>query len=236
MLTYLPFQTTVGIPILILLLRVFTKLVSYTPLGNPPESIQSGNYGTPPRAWWWLKQSLIYFCGLFGMKFCVLVIFLVFPWISRVGDWALRWTEGNERVQIVFVMMLFPLIMNALQYYIIDSFIKKQADKADTEGRDASDAGGSSRPGSEGGAGYQRVAPVDVGEENGVEPAADVGGGSREGSISKGKIGSQVAKSTSPIHVEYDPEVDGDRTAVAGGGSSKNGPESVVPKELLPKE
>lgn len=170
------------------------------------------------------------------MKFCVLVIFLVFPWISRVGDWALRWTEGNERVQIVFVMMLFPLIMNALQYYIIDSFIKKQADKADTEGRDASE-GGSSRPGSEGGGeGYQRVAVADDGEETGIGPAVDVGGGSREGSISKVMIGSQVGTIPSPVHAEYDPEVDGDRTVVAGGGNFKNGPEGLVPKELLPKE
>lgn len=58
------------------------------------------------------------------MKVCVLVIFLVLPWISRVGDWALKWTEGNERLQLVFVMMVFPLIMNIVQYYIIDSFIK----------------------------------------------------------------------------------------------------------------
>ena len=61
-----------------------------------------------------------------GMKFCVLIIFLVAPWISRVGDWALRWTEGNEALQVVFVMLVFPVIMNATQYYIIDSFIKKQ--------------------------------------------------------------------------------------------------------------
>ncbi|GMG37275.1 unnamed protein product [Aspergillus oryzae] len=42
-----------------------------------------------------------------------------------VGDWALRWTEGNTAVQIIFVMLLFPVIMNAIQYYIIDIFIKK---------------------------------------------------------------------------------------------------------------
>jgi len=121
-------DTTLGIPILIFLLHVTTKVVSYTPIGKPPESIQSGYYGNPPNAWWWLKQSVIYFCGLFGMKIVVLIIFLVFPWISRVGDWALGWTEGNEKLQIIFVMMLFPLIMNAVQYYIIDSFIKKQTD------------------------------------------------------------------------------------------------------------
>jgi hypothetical protein len=75
---------------------------------------------------WWFKQSVIYFLGLMGMKICVLIIFLVLPWISRVGDWALRWTEGNEVLQVMFVMLVFPVIMNATQYYIIDSFIKKQ--------------------------------------------------------------------------------------------------------------
>ncbi len=129
-------QTTLGIPILILLLRLITAIVSFTPVGKPLESIQSGNYGHPPSAWWWLKQSVIYFCGLFGMKICVLVIFVAMPWISKVGDWALSWTDGNEKLQIAFVMMIFPLIMNAVQYYIIDSFIKKPISEDDEEGDD----------------------------------------------------------------------------------------------------
>jgi hypothetical protein len=127
------FQTTVGIPILILLLHILTALFSMTPFGNPRESIQSGNYGTPPRAWWWFKQSMIYFIGLMGMKTCVLIIFLIAPWISRVGDWALRWTEGDEVLQVIFVMLVFPVIMNATQYYIIDSFIKNQKPGDDHE-------------------------------------------------------------------------------------------------------
>jgi hypothetical protein len=104
-----------------------------TPLGNPRESIESGNYGSPPRAWWWFKQSLIYFLGLMGMKICVLIIFLVLPWISRIGDWALRWTEGDAALQVIFVMLVFPVIMNATQYYIIDSFIKKQSQEQEHE-------------------------------------------------------------------------------------------------------
>jgi len=142
-------DTTLGIPILILILRIITRLVALTPLGNPPESIQSGNYGTPPNAWWWFKQSIIYFCGLMGMKICVLILFMLLPWLPRVGDWALGWTEGNEKLQIVFVMMLFPVIMNALQYYIIDSFIKKKitANEADAAivGDGSSRAGASHR-------------------------------------------------------------------------------------------
>jgi STIMATE family len=122
----LAIDTTLGIPILIILLRLLSAGASLTPLANPPESIRSGNYGTPPRATWWLKQSMIYFIGLLGMKSCVFIVFELLPWIVQVGDWALRWTEGNEAVQIAFVMLIFPLIMNAMQYYIIDSFIKNK--------------------------------------------------------------------------------------------------------------
>lgn len=118
-------QTTLGIPILILILRIINYFALYTPLADPPESIESGNYGHPPRATWWFKQSVIYFLGLVGMKICVFFIIQLLPFIVKVGDWALRWTEGNTAVQIFFVMLLFPVIMNAIQYYIIDALIKK---------------------------------------------------------------------------------------------------------------
>lgn len=63
--------------------------------------------------------------GLLGMKICVFFLIQLLPFIVKVGDWALQWTEGNAAVQIFFVMLLFPVIMNAIQYYIIDIFIKK---------------------------------------------------------------------------------------------------------------
>ncbi|EXJ91303.1 hypothetical protein A1O1_04413 [Capronia coronata CBS 617.96] len=126
-------DTTIGIPILIIILKLLTIGASYTCLANPPESIMSGHYGRPPKATWWLKQCLVYFLGLLGMKTCVFIIFQLCPWLERVGDWALRWTEGNEAVQIAFVMLIFPLLMNAVQYYIIDTFIKEKASEDDDE-------------------------------------------------------------------------------------------------------
>ncbi|KAJ5934548.1 hypothetical protein N7466_004095 [Penicillium verhagenii] len=118
-------DTTLGIPILIVALRILNLIASYTILANPPESIESGNYSNPPRASWWFKQSIIYFLGLLIMKICVFFLIQLFPFIIKVGDWALRWTEGNTALQITFVMLLFPVTMNAIQYYIIDTFIKK---------------------------------------------------------------------------------------------------------------
>lgn len=200
--------------------------MSYTRLGQPAESIQSGNYGNPPKVWWWLKQSVIYFCGLFGMKFCVLVIFLSMPWISRVGDWALSWTEGNEKVQIVFVMMLFPLIMNALQYYIIDSFIKKQAsaDGDDGSGEGRSAAGS-----------YERISEVGSDEDGeGGRHHHHHGENLEEETFVKSGAGTQVKQIQRPGDEEYDPDIDGDESTVTAGGSSLG--KGDVPSELLPKE
>lgn len=217
-------QTTLGIPILIILLRVFTGLVSYTRLGEPAESIQSGNYGNPPKVWWWLKQSVIYFCGLFGMKTCVLIIFLTMPWISRVGDWALSWTEGNERVQIVFVMMLFPLIMNALQYYIIDSFIKKQASPDGDESTGEGGAAGSS---------YERIFEAESdAEDNGHGHGHHHHRGNEEETFVKG--GAHAQKIVRVDDDEYDPEIDGDEATVVAGGSSPG--KGDLSSELFPKE
>ncbi|KXH27689.1 hypothetical protein CSAL01_05864 [Colletotrichum salicis] len=214
----LAIDTTIGIPILIVLLRVLTGLVAYTPLGKPEESIRSGNYGTPPNAWWWLKQSLIYFCGLFGMKFCVLIIFLLLPWISRVGDWALRWTEGNEQLQIFFVMMFFPLVMNAMQYYIIDSFIKQP--QHEHERLPEEDPDWSSR--------HAGVSPYDDAESAGEE-----GANSDDGASLK------LKKAKHADDAEYDPDTDGDAPTVIRSSSSRANHQrrdKNISAELFPKE
>lgn len=202
-------QTTLGIPILIILLRIVTGIVAYTPLGKPAESIQSGNYGNPPNKWWWLKQSIIYFIGLFGMKICVLILFLLCPWISRIGDWALGWTEGNEKLQIAFVMMIFPLIMNAMQYYIIDSFIKMNDKGSDHERLPSEDPDERRRH--------------DHDEEDtlaGVlRDSDDSDGDDDEARLMKAK-----GNTKHRVEREYDPEVDGEaRTEVNSGNSSRPG-------------
>ena len=185
-------------------------MVGYTPFGKPAESIRSGYYGNPPKAWWWCKQSIIYFCGLFGMKICVLILFLMLPWISRVGDWALGWTEGNERLQIIFVMMLFPLIMNAMQYYIIDSFIKQKTPK-DDDVVDTAEAD------------YDRlsVSEADDGSEDELE-------------VVEPRLATSVPQGPDN---EYDPATDGDSPTVIGSSLSQRSQQGkILPKELYPHE
>jgi len=198
----LAIDTTIGIPILVIFLRVLHALFLRTYIANPPESIKSGNYGHPPRATWWMKQSLIYFVGLFLMKLCVFFLFQALPWLAWVGDWALRWTEGNEALQIAFVMFIFPVCMNAIQYYIIDSFIKDN---------DADDQGG-----------FQAVPSEDSQDGSSTHERRqhiEVDGADDE---DEGETKSVAATTERQV---YDPHIDGE-------GSSVPSPKATdVPKE-----
>ena len=211
-------QTTIGIPILILWLRLFTYGFSKTPFGQPTESIKSGNYGHPPRYVWWLKQCLIYFLGLLFMKACVFVIFKACPWIVHVGDWALRWTEGNEQVQVFFVMLFFPLIMNALQYYIIDGFIKskKPVDHEAVAGEDEDDGGdrdGLVPPNS----GNVWDASFDSEDEEDDLKKKRASGDERTRLVKP----TPAVKVEGPEREEYDEAADGEDTSPASGSSSR---------------
>ena len=183
-----------------------------TPLGDPPESIQSGNYGRHPKAAWWLKQSFIYFIGLLGMKLCVFFIFQICPWIVRVGDWALRWTEGNEILQVFFVMLFFPVVMNALQYYIIDSFIKDQkpSDHEPIPSEDEDDA--------DNGHGRQGHS-IDQASDDESEDEAEATKKAKTDKTSKSGVEDVNLKGEPKKLDEYDPDRDGSRSVGSSSGS-----------------
>jgi hypothetical protein len=159
---------------------------------------------------WWLKQSILYFIGLLWMKLCVFVLIQVFPVIVKIGDWALRWTEGNTALQIIFVMLLFPLIMNAIQYYIVDTFIKRKI-IADVDEEPYDDEG-------------QNV----LGNDNRDSHGALLEAGSQsddDSDLEEGvtaKDAKLLSRTGSNVHVattEYDPAVDG--ADLLAGSSSK---------------
>jgi hypothetical protein len=166
------------------------------------------------------------------MKIVVLLIFIVFPWISHVGDWALGWTEGNERLQIAFVMMIFPLIMNALQYYIIDSFIK-QKDGLDHHHQPvASEDPGERRRLHRGGAGRRSE------EEEGEELLTSDDSEDEDDAKKTPTPQSFRRQAAAGMPDEYDPQKDGDAGTVVGSSSSSGHcePNKSVPPELFPKE
>lgn len=132
------------------------------------------------------------------MKFFVFVIFQLCPWIIRVGNWALKWTEDNEKLQVFFVMLFFPVVMNALQYYIIDGFIKNQ------------------KPSD-----HEQIPSEDEDEDAAEEwRGSDEEYNSASDDESANKASQPEAKQPSKKIDEYDPLKDGERN---GGSSSRGG-------------
>ena len=124
-------------------------------------------------------------------------------------------------VQVFFVMLFFPVVMNALQYYIIDSFIKDQkpsghdpipTEDGDGDSIDEHDPTGRvrSRGGDQAG-----EHDTDAGEEN-----------TKDGTAIKVSAGSDKPKlSVEPKNLdEYDPAVDGEGSGCSGGPESPPSP------------
>lgn len=61
---------------------------------------------------WWARQLLVYILTLCVMKAAIIGFFWI-PWVFPAGDWLLSWLGEDTRV--VFVLMIFPLLMNAFQ-------------------------------------------------------------------------------------------------------------------------
>ncbi|KAK4518653.1 uncharacterized protein ATC70_008874 [Mucor velutinosus] len=121
-------DTTLGIGILWCILTGFKYLILRLQLTG----FQSGVYGEPPlmeQLKKWSKQLIVYIVSLFLMKVIVVGLFHLCPWIEDFGDWVLQWTVGNYKLQVVFVMLIFPLVMNIMQFWVIDTFIKHKTDQ-----------------------------------------------------------------------------------------------------------
>ena len=160
------------------------------------------------------------------MKLCVFFIFQLLPWIAWVGDWALRWTEGNEAIQITFVMLIFPLIMNALQYWIIDGFIKDpgSGDHQPLPTDDESD----DESGDEAWLGQRRRRRVDESDEEDSEDEAEVNAKRKERIVERGPLKEANPTSIPSRRSEYDPATDG-----AGSSGSEHFGSEDDDKETL---
>ena len=165
------------------------------------------------------------------MKLCVFFIFKLCPWIIEVGDWALRWTEGDERVQVFFVMLFFPLVMNALQYYIIDSFIKDKR----PEGHEPIPGEESSEDASVTG----RHQQVNHRSSEDTESGSEFGGndeveaikddrnttGPRETATPHAPEDHPKSREKGKPFIEYDAALDGEASSSGGSGTPREAPE-----------
>ncbi|KAG7108787.1 hypothetical protein HYQ44_012151 [Verticillium longisporum] len=121
-------------------------------------------------------------------------------------------------------MMFFPLIMNAMQYYIIDSFIKK-AVGGDHERVPEEDPEWTS--------GNAAASPYD--DRSGLFDSDDEEDQDSDATAKVRQSSKQLLKQDEPQ--EYDPDLDGDAQTIVGSSASRrHEPRVKVSRDLYPRE
>lgn len=99
-------DTTVGVPLLwFCLYMVHTCAFRLGITG-----IISGQYGHPPRWLAFFKQASLYLIALIGMKILLYIFAWWTPFVDDFGELLISWTDFDGRVQVAFVMLIFPLV------------------------------------------------------------------------------------------------------------------------------
>ncbi|KAL8280555.1 hypothetical protein RQP46_007203 [Phenoliferia psychrophenolica] len=114
-------DTTLGVGILYLFLKALTSLLSRL----QPDSFRTGDYGDPFSMRVWAKQACVYVAALGLMKLVVVLLFWAVPSLFVLANWCLSWLTSDD-AQVVFVMLIFPLVMNLIQFLTIDSILKSK--------------------------------------------------------------------------------------------------------------
>ncbi|KAI8336752.1 vacuolar membrane protein-domain-containing protein [Chlamydoabsidia padenii] len=116
------YDTTIGLALLYFWLHFLTwALEKLCHLHIPKD------YGHPPftnQLTPWAQQTAVFLMAELLMKLCQFWCFRHIPWFFRFGQWMLEWTEGNYHHQVILVMLIYPLIMNGIQFWVIDTMLK----------------------------------------------------------------------------------------------------------------
>jgi uncharacterized membrane protein YgcG len=80
----------------------------------------------PSRLTAWLRQFALFISAWFFVKVVVVISLQTFPFLSHFATWVLDPISrtGNAKLQVVVVMLLFPLVMNVVQAWLVDMVIK----------------------------------------------------------------------------------------------------------------
>ncbi|KAJ2661655.1 hypothetical protein IW148_003299 [Coemansia sp. RSA 1199] len=120
----LTLDCTIGVAFIAGYLKLFEALAAkYKVTG-----LESGHYGDPPSWRLWLRQASMFCLSMLCMKLTVIVAVALFPFLVAIGNAILVPVQmtHSPRFEIVFVMAIWPLVLNIFESWVIDQFIKKK--------------------------------------------------------------------------------------------------------------
>ncbi len=121
-------DTTVGLFFSILMLDLLTQQAHRRNWESLKRcGVYEGNDGMRD----WAYQLIAWMIILTITKFIlVFIIWAFYPILARVGDFLFRPLQGNTRFELLFVMIIFPGILNFFYFWIADTYLKAAPEHA----------------------------------------------------------------------------------------------------------
>lgn len=117
-------DTTLGVGIIYVVMHLSQYVLSDV---FELSGFESGNYrGNSTWERWsaWLRQLLVYLFSICVMKLVVVLLIDHVSFLKQFGAWLLDLFGMNRSLQVIFSMAIFPLAMNTLQFWMIDSMLR----------------------------------------------------------------------------------------------------------------
>ncbi|KAI9279773.1 vacuolar membrane protein-domain-containing protein [Sporodiniella umbellata] len=82
----------------------------------------------------WLQQLIVFLLAIVLSKICFYeILVLNEDWLCWLGELAISWTNSSPKLQLLFVMLIFPVVMNAIQFWLTDTIIQQRSQTIDFE-------------------------------------------------------------------------------------------------------
>jgi hypothetical protein len=142
---------------------------------------KTGEYGDPANWRTWFSQLATWtLIVCFYKVFLGVFLFMARNPLTAAGLAMFQPLQGNPQVELVVVMVACPCLMNVVQFWIFDTFIKE---KTNTSGGGGSSGGGSRGAGGGGGGGSvaTRITGKEADDGGGLLEECSINGGGARG-------------------------------------------------------
>ncbi|CAG9332988.1 unnamed protein product [Blepharisma stoltei] len=111
----------IGTMICFLLLHGIEEILS----SNKTFSFKSGYYGEYPDWGTWAFQAIVWICIVLSMKILIVGVMVVFgKSIEYTGEILLAPLSDYPRLELLCIMIIFPILINGLVFWVTDGFLK----------------------------------------------------------------------------------------------------------------
>ena len=127
-------DATLGLGLCYLALKGFEKyVVDARMVGafSPLEYMRSGKYGTPPSAYAWGMQLLLWQGIVVGVK--VTMAALTYPvsdFLQSIARFVLAPVIKHPHAELIFVMLVLPLVLNVVTFWVSDNVLMAKKEES----------------------------------------------------------------------------------------------------------